>query len=260
MSSPQQGTPFSPPPDGNNNNGTSILIITWLFTIISTIIVILKVYTRLRIIRQFGADDILTILALLFLLAFAPLITVSVAQGLGKHIFYLSPASRIKSIKLAILSNPLVFLASSWPNISVAISLNRILVPPPWQVWILYGIPILQYAIHKVLNWAIIEAAFIISAACIPSLRPFIRTLIIIPKGYYHSHSRRHRPPPLVPRESGSGNTSAMVSPSYVNGNENEGGEERDVEKDGVGTAGGGVEAITGERGGGEEAETRAGV
>ncbi|KAL8682430.1 MAG: hypothetical protein Q9224_006781, partial [Gallowayella concinna] len=158
MSSPQQRTPFSPPPDGNNNNGTSILIITWLFTIISTIIVILKVYTRLRIIRQFGADDILTILALvriiprvstifenreetvfqqdfnqLFLLAFAPLITVSVAQGLGKHIFYLSPASRIKSIKLAILSNPLVFLASSWPNISVAISLNRILVPPPWQ-------------------------------------------------------------------------------------------------------------------------------
>lgn len=46
--------------------------------------------------------------------------------------------------KLAVLSNPLVFLASAWPNISVAISLNRILVPQPWQLIILYGIPILQ--------------------------------------------------------------------------------------------------------------------
>ncbi len=62
-----------------------------------------------------------------------------------------------------------------------------------------------------------IEAAFITIAACVPSLRPFIRALgkslhidpansfFIVPKGYYHSHSRRHRPPPLVPRNSGSG-------------------------------------------------------
>lgn len=54
------------------------------------------------------------------------------------------PESRTCAIKLAIISNPLVFLAAAWPNISVAISLNRILVPPRWQVGILYGIPILQ--------------------------------------------------------------------------------------------------------------------
>lgn len=44
----------------------------------------------------------------------------------------------------AIISNPLIFLAAAWPNVSVAISLNRILVPPRWQVGILYGIPIFQ--------------------------------------------------------------------------------------------------------------------
>ncbi|KAL8952826.1 MAG: hypothetical protein Q9222_001261 [Ikaeria aurantiellina] len=79
------------------------------------------------------------------------------------------------------------------------------------------------HAIYKLLNWATIEAAFIIIAACIPSLRPFVRVLsqslhldnarsLFISKGYYHSHSRRHRPPPLVPRESGSGST-AVPSP-----------------------------------------------
>lgn len=47
-------------------------------------------------------------------------------------------------MKLAIISNPLVFLAATFPNISVAISLDRILVPQLWQKGILYGIPILQ--------------------------------------------------------------------------------------------------------------------
>ncbi|KAL8766849.1 MAG: hypothetical protein Q9209_006507 [Squamulea sp. 1 TL-2023] len=253
---------MQPAPGGDTSTGPSILTVTWLFTGISTIIVGLKIWTRLKIIQQFGADDILTILALLFLLASAPLVTVSVCRGLGRHIYYLSLEARMQCSKLAILSSPLVFLAGTWPNISVAIALNRIFVPQPWQLGFLYGVPILQCvfamissivtyticspleglwdlrighkclsshvivdilyangdAIHRILNWAIIEAAFIIIAACIPSLRPFVRVLgkslhidsarsLFIPKGYYHAHSRRHRPQPLVPRDSGSGAT-----------------------------------------------------
>ncbi|KAL8894814.1 MAG: hypothetical protein Q9192_004033 [Flavoplaca navasiana] len=373
-----------PPPDGDTSKGPSMLIIIWLFTAISTIVVGLKMWTRLKIIREFGADDVLTILALLFLLAFAPLITVSVHQGLGKHIFYLTPKAAMQSTKLAVLSNPLVFLASAWPNISVAISLNRILVPQPWQLIFLYGIPILQcvfgficsiityttcspleglwnpavphtclpnatvvgilyfngalsafthvflavvpifglwkiriklktkigvcllmgttataaiaaigrtvhtddadlrtdftYAVHRLSKWATytplfpqissflilfppltnplrstntpttsIEAAFIITASCIPSLRPFVRVLgkslhiesakalFVVPKGYHHSHSRRHRPPPLVPRDSGSGTpalgSGTTVRPSPKDKYEVYGDVDRDVEK-----------------------------
>ncbi|CAO1600386.1 hypothetical protein XANCAGTX0491_004076 [Xanthoria calcicola] len=287
---------MQPPPDGDTNTGSSILIITWLCTGISTVVVGLKIWTRLNIIRQFGADDVLTISALLLLLAFAPLITISVHEGLGRHNFYLTPEASIRSAKLAILSNPLVFLAAAWPNISVAISLDRILVPHPWPRAFLYGIPIVQclfalicsivtytecsplealwnpFIPHRCLPpktvvgildangalsafthiflavvpifglWkiriktktkvgvcllmgttAIIEAAFIIMAACIPSLRPFVRSLgkslhidsarslFVVPKGYHHSHSRRHRPAPLVPRDSGSGAPGSMA-------------------------------------------------
>ncbi len=53
-----------PPPDGDTSKGPSMLIIIWLFTAISTIVVGLKMWTRLKIIREFGADDVLTILAL----------------------------------------------------------------------------------------------------------------------------------------------------------------------------------------------------
>ncbi|KAI4095703.1 MAG: hypothetical protein LQ344_001420 [Seirophora lacunosa] len=316
-------------PGSGHSTGQSILVITWVFTGISTVVVSLKFWTRLKIIQHTGLDDVLTIIALGFLLAFAPIITISVRDGLGKHVYDLTPEARTRAIKLAIISNPLIFLAAAWPNVSVAISLNRILVPPRWQVGILYGIPIFQciialicsivtynqckpiagiwnptiphrclpqdgvvgilyfngalsafthiflavipifalwniqmetrtkagvcllmsttaiaaiaavmrtvniddpglgtdfpYTIRKLLNWAIIEAAFIIIAACIPSLRPFVRALgrslhidhaksFLIPKGYHHSHSRRNRPKPLVPRESGSGATAVPSS------------------------------------------------
>ncbi|KAL9024269.1 MAG: hypothetical protein Q9180_007952 [Flavoplaca navasiana] len=94
---------------------------------------------------------------------------------------------------------------------------------------------------------ATIEAAFIIIASCIPSLRPFVRVLgkslhiesakalFVVPKGYHHSHSRRHRPPPLIPRDSGSG-TPALGSgttarPSPKDKYEVYGDVDRDVEK-----------------------------
>ncbi|KAI4201572.1 MAG: hypothetical protein LQ350_003187 [Teloschistes chrysophthalmus] len=261
-----------PPPGGDQNKGPVLLGITWAFTAICTVVVSLKIWTRFKIIGQTGMDDAFTILALLLLLAFAPLLTVSVKDGLGRHAYYLDPEDAIEATKLAIISNPLVFLAAAFPNISVAISLNRILVPEPWKLSFLIGIPILQcvvasicsiitytecsplraiwdpmvphkciptttvlgllylngdfpYAIYRLLTFAVLEAAFIIIAACIPSLRPFIRNLgrslhldldhaksLFIPRGYYHSHSRRHRPPPLVPRDSGSGAT-AVPSP-----------------------------------------------
>lgn len=78
------------------------------------------------------------------------MITVSVHRGLGQHVYYLTSEARNSAISLAIISNPLGFLASAWPNISVAISLNRILIPLPWQVAILYGIPILQCTVALV--------------------------------------------------------------------------------------------------------------
>ncbi|KAL8629735.1 hypothetical protein Q9189_004529 [Teloschistes chrysophthalmus] len=252
-----------PPPGGDQNKGPVLLGITWAFTAICTVVVSLKIWTRFKIIGQTGMDDAFTILALVCMPCLKRTATYEADDD---------PEDAIEATKLAIISNPLVFLAAAFPNISVAISLNRILVPEPWKLSFLIGIPILQcvvasicsiitytecsplraiwdpmvphkciptttvlgllylngdfpYAIYRLLTFAVLEAAFIIIAACIPSLRPFIRNLgrslhldldhaksLFIPRGYYHSHSRRHRPPPLVPRDSGSGAT-AVPSP-----------------------------------------------
>ena len=81
----------------------------------------------------------------IMLLVFAVIITFSVHAGLGRHVFYLKKEDRIRAIKLVNIANPFLVIASSLPNVSVAISLNKILVPPyKWQQGFLFGIPILQ--------------------------------------------------------------------------------------------------------------------
>ena len=51
------------PYDGHST-GPSMLAVTWVFTGISTIIVSLKIWTRIKIIGQTGLDDVLTVVAL----------------------------------------------------------------------------------------------------------------------------------------------------------------------------------------------------
>ncbi|KAI4176147.1 MAG: hypothetical protein LQ343_001191 [Gyalolechia ehrenbergii] len=93
---------MQPPSGGSHSTGPGMLVITWLFTGISAVVVSLKIWTRYKIIGQTGLEDVFTVLA----------------------------------------------LAKS----------------------------------------------------------------LLIPKGYHHSHSRRHRPPPLVPRDSGSGATAGTAT------------------------------------------------
>lgn len=51
-------------PSDNRSTGTDIFVVTWLFTGISAVVVVLKVWTRFKIIRQTGLDDAFTVLAL----------------------------------------------------------------------------------------------------------------------------------------------------------------------------------------------------
>ncbi|KAL8745580.1 MAG: hypothetical protein Q9190_002292 [Brigantiaea leucoxantha] len=124
--------------------GPTILIVTWTLTSVAVVVVALKVWTRIRLIHLTGADDVLTVIALVFVLVYASIITVAVHAGLGRHLIYIEPENLTRAIKLAIIANPFVIIASALPNVAVAIALNRILIPVYWQLTILYGIPILQ--------------------------------------------------------------------------------------------------------------------
>ncbi len=48
-----------PPPGGDQNRGPELLAITWTFTALALIVVIVKIYTRFKIVHETGLDDFL---------------------------------------------------------------------------------------------------------------------------------------------------------------------------------------------------------
>lgn len=55
---------MQPPSGGSHSTGPGMLVITWLFTGISAVVVSLKIWTRYKIIGQTGLEDVFTVLAL----------------------------------------------------------------------------------------------------------------------------------------------------------------------------------------------------
>lgn len=50
--------------DNPGNLGPSLLAVEWLFTSISTLVVALRLYVRLRVLRKFNIDDCMIIITL----------------------------------------------------------------------------------------------------------------------------------------------------------------------------------------------------
>lgn len=53
-------SPF--PPD--DNRGSELLAVLWAFTALATVIVVLKIYTRFKIVHETGLDDVLIFLSM----------------------------------------------------------------------------------------------------------------------------------------------------------------------------------------------------
>lgn len=72
------------------------------------------------------------------------LFTVDVHLGMGRHTYYLPLSQAVQAAKINYIANPFGIMAYSIPNISIAIFVNRILAPPPWQKYAIYALVIAQ--------------------------------------------------------------------------------------------------------------------
>ena len=59
--------PLVYPPDGDQDRGPELVAFTWTFTALASTIVALKVFTRIKIIREPGLDDIFIVFSLVSL-------------------------------------------------------------------------------------------------------------------------------------------------------------------------------------------------
>ena len=52
------------PSGGDHNRGPELVAVTWAFTTLASIIVSLKIFTRVKILQELALDDLFTVFAL----------------------------------------------------------------------------------------------------------------------------------------------------------------------------------------------------
>ena len=164
------------------------------------IVVGLKCYARLRLMKEIGLDDVLVLISAVCLrgeeekgrshdpgpqimdaidrrIQIFHLVTELcpsriVPNELGRHIKYLTLQGIYKFSKIIVISNPWSVLAASLPSIAVAIFINRILALPPWCKWLIIGIAILQGVIAIVEVVLFFTAKIPLNAVWDPNVKP----------------------------------------------------------------------------------------
>ena len=76
--------------------------------------------------------------------------TADVKLGMGKPMADLDPQHQMDAVRMNIIGTPFGVVAYSLPNVSVAIFINRILMPKRWRKVLLYAITILQCVISGI--------------------------------------------------------------------------------------------------------------
>lgn len=136
----------------NDNKGPRILSVLWVLTALTTLMVIARIFIRLRMLKNFGVDDYLIVVSMVMSLAYCGVTTAAVMAGYGQHATALS----MPNLELAIMLNTVSFLfgilSFTIPKLAVTAMLNRILNPGTLQ---------------KTFLWCLTGTAAVVSGICI---------------------------------------------------------------------------------------------
>lgn len=127
--------------DLSEDKGPKILSVLWSLTALTAIVVIARMFIRIRMLRNFGFDDYLIALSMILGITYCVTCTIDVkAFKFGMHV----GATSQHNMEMAILWNTISFLfgilSFSIPKLAVAAMLSRILSPTPFQRFMLWGL------------------------------------------------------------------------------------------------------------------------
>ncbi|KAI1779312.1 hypothetical protein F4818DRAFT_438094 [Hypoxylon cercidicola] len=156
---------YPPPIDPDNpGRGPMVIGVTWLFMIISGLVVALRLRLRQKVKLGWGWDDWLMLLAVVFRLSSQILITFSYHYGLGKHDRSLTYDQLVFILRgnwvTTALSVPTAYLA----RVSIAILLVRLFGVHRWLRWYLIvtttllGVSSILYVVVTFLQASPVEA------------------------------------------------------------------------------------------------------
>ncbi|KAI0880506.1 uncharacterized protein GGS22DRAFT_193276 [Annulohypoxylon maeteangense] len=109
----------------DESRGPDILAAVISTTLTALIVVCLRIYARIWMLRRFGADDYVILLAMLLSLAGMGIVIAEVQHGVGRHAIYLNPEITRMGLKLNFISQPIYQWAIPIAKVSIGLSLIR---------------------------------------------------------------------------------------------------------------------------------------
>ncbi|KAK4164117.1 hypothetical protein QBC43DRAFT_289350 [Cladorrhinum sp. PSN259] len=113
------------PPD--HNRGPEILAICGTMVAISTVVVMLRMWVRAKMIGQTGADDWVMVCAMTTMFVEMMIIIPQVKLGAGRHVQYIDPPENVtKGLHLNFVTQPLCLIGLCLTKVSVGLFLLRL--------------------------------------------------------------------------------------------------------------------------------------
>ncbi|KAL4881779.1 hypothetical protein BJY04DRAFT_217845 [Aspergillus karnatakaensis] len=131
------------------DQSVSITAVSWSLGALSTLMVGIRLYTRVTVTRKPGWDDFFIALSLASAIVCSALVEIAVSYGLGKHMADISdPFDRTQAIKYTVIAPNFSVVSTTTGKISVAIFLLRLMGPSATigQRWFLYILTVISIA------------------------------------------------------------------------------------------------------------------
>ncbi|KAF8849911.1 hypothetical protein BDZ45DRAFT_603606 [Acephala macrosclerotiorum] len=128
-----------PKPDGPNIDiGPQMLATGWTLYGLAGVIVGMRIFTQVKISRQFGLGDIMMLAALMFGFLHMIFITLSHHFGWGRHFFYLDDYQKVTSMEMEFIAEPFGILCSTFGRVSFIILMFRLFGTTKYRRWFLH--------------------------------------------------------------------------------------------------------------------------
>lgn len=136
---------FSPSPYGDQDNGPKYLGAAWALVMLSTISTIIRLAVRGHLTRNIGWDDYTMFITSIVNLVGLGFVTAEVANGLGRHMYYLTPVQRKRFQIIGWLDWMQTFICIMLCKISICLFLKRVWAFKSMRraMWAFIGINIL---------------------------------------------------------------------------------------------------------------------
>ncbi|ORY61407.1 uncharacterized protein BCR38DRAFT_33745 [Pseudomassariella vexata] len=108
------------------NTGIQLACATWAMVVLSSVLVVARLYTRIYVVKFVGAEDYMYAWTGLFLLFFAIFIQVAVHYGLGQNFWELSIASSSDAIFWTYVANSFAITGNAMAKLSMGLFLLRV--------------------------------------------------------------------------------------------------------------------------------------